>query len=284
MYRPPESPQPRPGMSRIDALVASLLLLTIALLMPGCVRRVHTASSRGQSVNNLKQIVLAMQGFNDANKRLPFNGTKDAIGDDVRSGSWAFQILPYIDQGPMFKTGPDRPGVRAEVIGAYLCPQRCRQLVEKDRGAWTDYFINNYVNDPKNASKPNNADTKVTMASIKDGTSNTVFAAQGNISTRDYEKERGVTGSTNIFAGGQAGTMRAGTDWRPGTAPFASMLRDSADPPDLANGGWGGPFPQGALMGMGDGTVRMFPYAMSGTVFGAFLTPNGDEKVELPDT
>jgi hypothetical protein len=284
MFRPPESPQPRLGMSRVDALVASLVLLTIALLIPGCLQRVRVTGPRTMAINNLKQIVLAFQGFHDANKRLPFNGTKDAIGDDATSGSWAFQILPYIDQGPMFKTGPDGPGVRAVGIAGYICPGRTRPAVEKDRGAWTDYFINNYLNDPKNASKPNNADTKVTMTSITDGTSNTVFAGQGNISTLDYQKERGVTGSTNIFAGGQAGTMRGGGDWRPGQAPFASMRRDAADPPDLGNGGWGGPFPQGTLVGMGDGTVRMFPYAMSGTTFGAFLTPNGDEKVELPDT
>ena len=94
MFRPPESPQPRLGMSRVDALVASLVLLTIALLIPGCLQRVRVTGPRTMAINNLKQIVLAFQGFHDANKRLPFNGTKDAIGDDATSGSWAFQILP----------------------------------------------------------------------------------------------------------------------------------------------------------------------------------------------
>jgi hypothetical protein len=66
---------------------------------------------------------------------------------------------------------------------------------------------------------------------------------------------------------------------------------------DAANGaalGWGGPFPQGALMCMGDATVRMFLYSTySGGVIndgvstapglGAFLTPKGGESVVLPD-
>jgi hypothetical protein len=35
---------------------------------------------------------------------------------------------------------------------------------------------------------------------------------------------------------------------------------------------------------MADATVRMFPYQMNGTIFGAFLTPTAGEIVTLPDT
>ena len=78
---------------------------------------------------------------------------------------------------------------------------------------------------------------------------------------------------------GTLGTMRAGN---PGKASPTGVMnrRDSTNNPGL--GSWGGPFPQGALMGMGDGTVRMFPYQMQ--TLGAFLTPNGGEAVVLPDT
>jgi hypothetical protein len=45
---------------------------------------------------------------------------------------------------------------------------------------------------------------------------------------------------------------------------------------------WGGPFPQGGLMGMADATVRMFPYQTANLPW--FLTSNGGEIVTLPDT
>jgi hypothetical protein len=37
-------------------------------------------------------------------------------------------------------------------------------------------------------------------------------------------------------------------------------------------------------MAMADATVRLFPYQMTGTQFGAFLTPTAGEISTLPDT
>lgn len=271
------STRPRPGMSRVEVVLSVLLLiLTGGLLIPACAR-VGDGGTRTQAICNLKNIGLAIHGFHDANKRLPFNGTINAIPGDAKSGSWAFQVLPHIDQGPLF----NKPNV-VSGVPSYMCPSRGRPPVEQNLGAWTDYFLNNYLNDPKNAATPNNADTNVTLDGIKDGTSNTVLVGQGNIATGHYAKTTGVTGSTNIFVGGGFGTARAGLNWLPGTTPTVLVQRDSSLAPNLAGGGWGGPFPQGAMIAMGDATVRMFPYSTNN--FGAFLTPTGDEKVELPDT
>ena len=54
---------------------------------------------------------------------------------------------------------------------------------------------------------------------------------------------------------------------------------DSDNAPTI--GSWGGPFPQGSLMCMGDSTVRMFPYSVQN--LGAFLTPDGGEVVVTGD-
>ena len=113
-------PPQRSGVNRIEAvIVANLLLLTTLLLLPACVSRVQPAHSRTQSINNLKQIVLAMHGFHDVNGRIPFNGTRDAVANDPTSGSWAFQILPYIDQAPLFGNLNQQAGVFA-----YMDPAR----------------------------------------------------------------------------------------------------------------------------------------------------------------
>ena len=122
------------------------------------------------------------------------------------------------------------------------------------------------------------------MKDITDGTSNTVFVGQAWLSQADYVAAVWPGRSNSIFLGGIADLARGGTDVRAvGVGPVATFQSDStALPAGAALIPWGGPFPQGALMVMGDATVRMFPYQMEN--LGAFLTPTNGEDVVLPDT
>ena len=116
-------------------VVIAVLALLAAMLLPALAAAKRKAQ-RISCVNNLKQIVLATHGFQDANKYLPFNGSDTAVkdvkysaaakGNDVHSGSWAFQILPYIDQTPLYGS----PEKGKEVgIAAYLTkPVRQQEL------------------------------------------------------------------------------------------------------------------------------------------------------------
>jgi hypothetical protein len=285
-------------------VVCAVLAILVALLVPS-VRRVRESATRTQSINNLKQIALGMHSFHDANKRLPFNGSDlpmqdkqyraEAGAGNARSGSWAFQILPYVEQSSLLYDGnegdnenpgeglpfdtPLPPRVRASGMPCYMCPGRGRPMFEENGGAWTDYFYNNYLNDPKQASKPDGADMHRTLIGITDGSSNTIMVGHGNINTDQYAHKANVTLSTNIFRGGTTGTMRSGNDGE--TAPGGVMLQqDSLNAVTI--GSWGGPFSQGALMCMGDGTVRMFPYSTQN--FSSFLTPTGGENnLVIPD-
>src|SRR6202140_2132599 len=124
------------GFTLIELLVViAIIAILIALLVPA-VQKVRTSAARTQSTNNLKQIGLAFHGFHDANKRLPFPGglTASVLGNnntmgDPRTGTWAYQILPYIDQKPLYDAPPT--GWQGKVTGvvnqtasvpAYLCP------------------------------------------------------------------------------------------------------------------------------------------------------------------
>jgi len=277
-------PRQSKGFTLIELLVViAIIAILIALLVPA-VQKVREAAARTQSINNLKQIVLAFQGFHDANKRMPFNGTVVAVANNNTTGSWMFQILPYIDQTPMFTTSPINT---TSGIAAYMCPGRGRPSVSTT-GAWSDYFINPFINSPT-AGTANAADTKRTMVGITDGTSNTIFAGHGYIQTTNYSVSTAQpTYSDVITTGGSLGTTRNNT-----------TVVSSRDGQAASLNNWGGPFAQGALMGMGDGTVRMFPYTYTGGVIantgistmpsvgislGGFLTPSGGEVVTLPDT
>jgi len=248
---------------------------------------VREAAARTQSTNNLKNIGLAGHSFHDANKRLPFNGVSanvvigqtqyylTATAGSFVSGSWGFQISSYMDQTPLF-TKATAPSAG---IAALMCPGRGRPSYDTGSNwPWTDYFINVYLNDPTGSAWGAN-DIKRTLVGIVDGSSNTIFFGHGNITLADYAKSTGVVASAGIHTGGSLNTARGG----PNTAasPVVSFARDSAA---AASGTtWGSPFAQGGLMCMGDATVRMFPFSMNGAVFGAFLTPVGQEIVTLPD-
>lgn len=279
----PRTPQ-RSAFGLIELLVViAIIAVLIALLVPA-VQKVREAAMRTQSMNNLKQIGLSFHNFHDVNGRLPFNGSNSAVGNvkysaeakdaDVHSGSWAFQILPYIEQQQIFNKVTRNVG-----IATYMCPARGRSLVETSNGggAWTDYFYNNYLNNALEATKTSSADKQRGLADITDGTSDTIMIGHGHIRISQYKANADVTLSSNIFKGGTSGTARAGnstTKDQPGNPGGVTLARDSDDAPVL--GSWGGPFAGGALMGYADGSVRFVSYNVQN--FSAILTPAGNDN------
>ena len=261
-------------------VVLAIIAFLIALLVPA-VQKVREAATRTQSMNNLKQIGLSFHAFHDSYKKFPFNGSdaavnnvkysKEAKANDINSGSWGFQVLPFIEQQQLFQQVNRTVGVPT-----YLCPARGRPMIEEKGGAWTDYFYNNYLNDAPNAHKPDNADKKLRFAQIADGTSNTIMLGHGNISTKEYKSNMKVTLSSNVFDGGTFGTARAGKGAN--ADPAGVMLsRDSEKAPEP--GSWGGPLAQGGLFVLCDGSARMISYTFAN--LGAALTPNGNEAVQI---
>jgi type II secretory pathway pseudopilin PulG len=257
----------------------------LALIFPA-LSNLRGKAARTESTNNLRQIGMAYQAYFDVHKRAPFNGAdangpiliykKNAEEGNPFSGSWAYQILPFIEE-PDAREQPRMRFNREKVVSAFLCPGRRRPFLETSHGggAWTDYFYNNYLNDAGNAERP---DSLPRGGGAPDGTANTVFVGHGNISTTQYSLDADVTLSTNIYVGGTLGTMRAGKNGKRSPAGV-SLNRDSAMPPTI--GSWGGPFSQGALMVMCDGHVVLFPYSTPN--FGDFLTPAGGEARYLPE-
>jgi prepilin-type N-terminal cleavage/methylation domain-containing protein len=120
-------PQKRSAFTLIELLVViAIIAILIALLVPA-VQKVREAAARTQCINNLKQMTLATHGYHDSNKKLPPLSSNP--GNIVRS--LHVDILPYIDQGPLYQAwmtaapvniGAIPAALQTQVLAVYICP------------------------------------------------------------------------------------------------------------------------------------------------------------------
>jgi len=118
-------------------VVIAIIAILIGLLLPA-VQKVRDAAARIQCTNNLKQIALGCHNYENALGTLPPGWTQDVSPFPNRqSDSLWYQILPYLEQQPLFTQGTKaNPLVNSDgynnkvavvevapnVIKTYLCP------------------------------------------------------------------------------------------------------------------------------------------------------------------
>jgi prepilin-type N-terminal cleavage/methylation domain-containing protein len=251
----------RPAFTLIELLVViAIIAVLIGLLLPA-VQKVREAAARIQSTNNLKQISLAFHGYHDVYKELPHNGTWDYSAwiwgpyqgqwtyslprPAVAPGcTWAFKILPYIEQGNLYNnwsyTTPIKVFLEPARGGSGLAVNQWSGGMDGTiftAGPVTDYAANSMlIGSGLNTSGPSSAPVfgpnwssgpssnwtayHRTLLGITDGTSNTIMVGGKALATQVY----GNRGCSN-FTLSNGATQSCNDDpiANPGPAVFGTL-------------------------------------------------------------
>lgn len=263
----------RSGFTLIELLVViAIIAILIGLLLPA-VQKVREAAARMSSQNNLKQLVLACHNYHDARGYLPWPGTANADSAVADSGTWAYQILPYVEQQNTYTNVTSNVATRNVALKTFLCPGRSRKpfaavgdlapdgtaITSGKSGAATDYALNAWLNGSLSLSgttyvandgagglkgQPN---MKKTLANITDGTTNTLLIGEKKLIPNQYQQPGGGYDESMFVVNG--GANRNGRQ----------VVRDN--PSASASRDWGSPF-AACPMGMCDGSIRMVGFGI----------------------
>lgn len=228
------------GGDSVQSQTATIGIL-IALLLPA-VQSARTAARRAQSMNNLKQLVLAMLAYHDSHGSFPGRAIADDEGKPLLS--WRVKLLPYLEQQGLYEQFHldepwDSPHNRT-LIGAM--PAVYRSPMSKAEPDKTNYLA------PTGEGMLFEGTKGKSFRDIKDGTSNTIMIVE-------VDDEAAVAWTKP-------------DDWEMNSEkPLAGL---------------GGLFPQGFNAAFADGHVSFIDKSIDPKLFRAMLTIADGKAIDLP--
>ena len=130
------SSQKKSAFTLVELLVVIAIIGTLVALLLPAVQAAREAARRTQCTSNLKQIGLSVQMHHDARRRFP-NGRNSTNQLGV---SWAFELLPYLEQTAIHQAFVPKETVFADEnaaamrtpVDAFFCPSRRNPNADRD--------------------------------------------------------------------------------------------------------------------------------------------------------
>jgi type II secretory pathway pseudopilin PulG len=269
-------------------VIIAIIAILLGLLLPA-VAKVRAAAARTQSINNLKQIGLAVHNYASAyqNKLTP--------NDHPNHFSAFAHLLPFLEQEAVYKSldisepvdDKANAAVRKMVLRVFISP---RDPLPKDNLAFgpTNYML--CAGSLPDVGKNNGLfwpGNKFNIGNVPDGLSNTIFTVEtlrgdGKVKETNVARQhvdlkaaalKGINDDTGVqdFADGKNIAADRGASWMDGRflqATFTMTRVVNDDKPDVNCGGAGGlsgprGLEQGVVAGIGDGSVRLISASIS---------------------
>jgi prepilin-type N-terminal cleavage/methylation domain-containing protein/prepilin-type processing-associated H-X9-DG protein len=258
------------GFTLVELLVViTIIAILIAMMLPA-VMASRATSRRLACANNLFQIGVGLSNYDSAHNMLP-PGTTDKQGPvhNVAQGqhiSWTVAILPYIDEGVVWKNvdiakgayAPQNAKARDVKISVFLCPSDATMRYGPPASNYAG--CHNGTETPIDVKNDGVLflNSHISQKDVTDGVSHTIYVGEKPADTTDLG-----------WMSGTRATLR-----NTGTAPGASfsepVLREMLTPPkDLIVGGFSSEHSGGCNYLFGDGRADSISNCIDLEVFQA---------------
>ncbi len=262
----------RGAFTLIEVLVViAIIAILVGLLLPA-VQKVREAAARMTCQNNLKQMAIAFHAHHDALGYFPKGGTHlpptyDSQADITantplsreESWSWAYLILPYIEQDNLYRN-TNSTIVRSTPIKIYYCPSR-RPVQVYNSWAKIDYAGNaGDQSEGQNGLVMRTTQGVVRVADVTDGMSNTVMLGEKQLNPAMFGQS--IDDNESYCTPGWNG------DWEVYRWGAAVPAPDMSVPGDITPSYvFGSAHTVGFTCAFADGSVRFLRYSVSATTW-----------------
>ncbi len=309
MKNAPANPR---GFTLVELLVVIAIIgVLVALLLPA-VQAAREAARRSQCSNQMKQLGIGLHNYHDTYRKLPA-GAFAAHGH-----SWTWQVLPFIEQNALYQTVPSpttdsgsaggsdansiaiRTLARTPVATLYCPSQPGDQIEDRDVNGLTGRVKLSYLacagNDPVddslaemdsgngmfqavNRASSSPAGRQLKFSSVTDGLSSTIMLGEARYQILEFGErdchncDRFAFFHPNFDSG-------SGSDFSEAMATTRIAINfGGSNDAELSFGSY---HPGGAMMVLGDASVRFMPETVDAIVYRALGSRNGGEVAQLP--